>query len=130
MRLLKGRSSRESKDGKSIVFTPADTRRVVQEEDYEKGQVIGVLENQLEGDETGLPPGRHNLFLCKVKEEWCVFAESGGKIVGQALRVEVTKHRIGEHRGRAATFNPNGWCLCQCLAWWGPWCVWGVCYCW
>ena len=130
VRLLENRAVRGKKDGKSAVFIPADTRKLAREEDYAGGQVLGVLETELEGDETGLPPGRHNLYLCRVGKEWCVFAESEGKITGQALRVEMTKHKIGEHPGKKATFNPEGWCICHCLAWWGPWCIWAICYCW
>jgi hypothetical protein len=35
-------------------------------DDLKAGQVIGVMENGAAGDETGLPPGRYNLFAAYV----------------------------------------------------------------
>ena len=98
------------KNGKNVTFTAADLRNLKSPKELESGQVIGVLETETEGDESGLPPGKYNLYLKKMGNEWKVYAESGGTVVGQAARVEVKTH------GKPASevvpgFKPEGWCL-------------------
>jgi hypothetical protein len=98
------------KDGKNVKFTKADLGHLKSPQEVESGQVIGVLETEIEGDESGLPPGKYNLYLKKVGGEWKVYAESGGKVVGQAARVEVKTH--GKPSGEVIPrFEPEGWCL-------------------
>ena len=99
------------KNGKSVKFTGAELPTLNSEEELEEGQVIGVLENELEGDETGLPPGKYNLFLANVEGNWKVYAESGGEIKKEAARVKVEYHQWGKQKKEMPRFEPEGWCL-------------------
>ncbi|MEE9441352.1 MAG: hypothetical protein V3V99_01640, partial [candidate division Zixibacteria bacterium] len=103
------------KDGKGAKFTPADTSHIKTLDEFEEGQVIGVLENEFEGDETGLPVGKHNMYLANVGGDWHVYAESGGSIVAEAVRVDVEYHKVGDRKSTKPTFNPHGWCFCVCV---------------
>jgi uncharacterized protein YjdB len=91
--------------GKRIAFTPAllDPRA-----DLSAGQIIGTLENDVEGDETGLPAGRYNVFAAQLADGWHVYAESGGEIVREALRVTVTQ-RPGAPTEKKPRIRPVGW---------------------
>ena len=91
--------------GKRIAFTPAllDPRA-----DLSSGQVIGVLENDVDGDETGLPAGRYNVFAAQLADGWHVYAESAGQIVREALRVTVTR-RPGNPTEKKPRIRPVGW---------------------
>ncbi|HEU4721891.1 MAG TPA: Ig-like domain-containing protein [Gemmatimonadaceae bacterium] len=105
MRLDRANAGLGEFQGKRISFTPAvlDPRA-----DLAAGQVIGLLENDVEGDETGLPPGRYNVFAVQLPDGWHVYAESGGQIVREALRVTVTarKGTVAEKKPR---IRPVGW---------------------
>ena len=99
--------------GKKIHFTPAvilDSN----DQSLKDGFFLGVLENEIAGDETGLPPGRYNLYYtvtcdnCKPgTEKRHVYAESKGQIVAEALRVEWVKNENKD--GKAVEFIPKGW---------------------
>ena len=91
--------------GKPITFTPAllDPRA-----DLAAGHVIGVLENDVAGDETGLPAGRYNVFAAQLADGWHVYAEAGGEIVREALRVTVTA-RKGVEAEKKPRIRPVGW---------------------
>lgn len=124
--LLPDRVIHGKKDGKNVKFTSADLRHLKSPEEVESGQVIGVLETEIEGDESGLPPGKYNLYLKKVEGVWKVYAESGGKVVGQAARVEVkTQGKPSEEV--LPRFEPEGWCICLCLVDCWFFCCLGVC---
>jgi hypothetical protein len=129
VKLMPERIIQGKKDGKNVKFTSTDLRHFKSPEEVESGQVIGVLETEIEGDESGLPPGKYNLYLKKVGGAWKVYAESGGKVVGQAARVEVKPH--GKASGEVLPrFEPEGWCICFCLVdCWG-FCCWAVCIWW
>lgn len=108
--------------GKASRFTPARLDHVQSLEDLEKGQVIGVLDTDLAGDETDLPPGKYNVYVRKGQDgTWEAVAERGGEIVSKAARVEVRTHK--EHpKGKGAPeevllpeFRHDGWC------WWVCW---------
>src|SRR5688572_13416353 len=90
--------------GKRIAFTPAVLPPGA---DLAAGQMIGVLENDVEGDETGLPAGRYNVFAAQLADGWHVYAESGGQIVREALRVTVTR-RPGATTEKPR-IRPVGW---------------------
>lgn len=68
--------------GKPIMFTPAV---LPPRSDLGAGQVIGVLENAVDGDETGLPAGKYTVFAARLADGWHVYAESGGQVVKEAL---------------------------------------------
>ncbi len=104
-------STTGEKNGKKIKLTPANLPQGKSEAELEDGQVIGVLENEVGGDETGLPPGKYNLFLAKVGNDWHTYAESGGRIVAEAARVKVEKQSQGTRR--RPEFHAQGWCSTQ-----------------
>lgn len=123
MKLDKINTGHGMKNGKSVKFTPAKLNHGMSVTDLEQGQVVGYLENELEGDETNLPPGKYHVYLKKVNGEWKGYAESSGKIAAEALRVTVEK-RSGKQSGKPR-FEPDGWCWCWLIggSWW-------LCYCW
>lgn len=121
--------------GKKSHFTPSRLDHLRRTEELEEGQVVGVLDTDLAGDETELPPGRYNLFLRKGEnDQWEAVAEADGRIVAKAARATV---RIEKERPGAAgktgelplpEFRERGWCWC----WWTPVCGFWVliCVCW
>lgn len=110
-------------NGKKVHFRGADLSHVKSLADLEAGQVIGVLETELAGDETTLPPGTHNMFLSNVDGKWSVHAESGGQIVAEAARVSVTENTVSGRKELRPRFSPEGWCLIDfCLFE-----MWGIC---
>jgi len=119
--------------GKKSHFTPAHLDHLRKKEELEEGQVVGVLDTELAGDETDLPPGKYNLFLRKSEDdEWEAVAEAEGRIVSKAARVTVRfeKERPGAAKGPdelpLPEFREHGWC------WWTPVCGFWVlvCICW
>lgn len=94
IKLIKDKSMEAEKNGKKVKFTPAEIPSLKSFEELEDGQVIGVLENDLEGDETKLPKGKHNIFLANVNKEWKVYAEADGEIKAEAIRVSFKRHHI------------------------------------
>lgn len=111
------------KAGKKVKFTPARMDRNKKIQDLENGEVVGLLETELKGDETPLPPGRYNVFLAKVGNNWRAYAESGGKIVAEGVRVRVEESaRPGPTKPE---FRPEGWCFWLSLGWWS-WAI--VCF--
>jgi hypothetical protein len=73
--------------GKTVSFTPANLGHVKSMQDLESGQFVGVLQAEIAGDRSGLPPGQYNLFLAKVGNDWHVYAESGSNVVAEAASV-------------------------------------------
>ena len=104
-RLDRVNSGKGEFQGKPITFTPAVLPPRV---DLAGGQVIGILENEVEGDETGLPPGKYNVFAARLADGWHVYAESGGEIVREALRVELVR-RPGQPAEKKPRIRPKGW---------------------
>ena len=90
--------------GKPFKFTPARGSEKVRVED---GAFLGVLENGAAGDETGLPPGKYNLFAAQVGGQWKGYAESNGQIVREAIRASVTPGT----GGAKSYFTERGWCV-------------------
>jgi hypothetical protein len=112
-KLNKGREATAKKDGKRVTFTPADLGKLKSEKDLEGGQVVGHLDTELPGDESGLPPGKYNLLLAKEGGKWVVHAESGGQVAGTAKDVKVDKHGVGKgqkgKRPDKPKFGEKGW---------------------
>ena len=83
------------------------------------GDFIGVLENGAVGDETGLPPGKYNLFVANVNGQLKGYAEANGQIVKEAIRVTSTPATAGA-KGRPQ-FIEKGWSvrvyLCDAWIW-------------
>lgn len=119
-KLIKDKFIEAEKKGKKVKFTPAEIPPLQSFEELEDGQVIGLLENDLEGDETKLPKGKHNLFLSKVNDEWGIYAEEDGEIKAEAIRVSLNHHKLGEHESGRPEFHPEGWCIGVCIvSFWG-----------
>jgi len=73
--------------GKKVRFTPVNPHHITSEQALENGQFIGVLENEIAGDKSGLQPGKYNVHIAKVGTQWHVYAESSGKIAAKAASV-------------------------------------------
>jgi hypothetical protein len=96
-------------EGKKITFTPA---RVTEDlDDAAQGHVVGILETEAEGGETGLPAGRYTIFAKNVGGEWEAFAEVDGSVAKQALQVTADDAKDGgkERKPRFST-SEGGWC--------------------
>lgn len=104
-----------TKTGKRVKFTPGSLDHLKNLDELEDGQIIGVLENEIEGPETGLPPGKYNAFLTKMDGKWHVFTEAGGEIKAEAAKVEVKFHKVDERKESKGRFYPEGWCIGICL---------------
>jgi hypothetical protein len=96
-------------DGKNITFTPARVTESLDE--AAQGHVLGVLETEIEGGETGLPPGRYTIFAKSVGGEWEAFAEVDGSVAKQALRVTAEDANEGDKPGKPKfEASEGGWC--------------------
>ena len=104
--------------GKPFKFTPV---QLPQNGSKPTGGIgfAGVLENGAEGDETGLPPGRYNIFVTNVEGQWKGYAESGGRIVREAIRVSDGTLP----RGAKPQFMEKGWCVVTHTLWTDGWYV-------
>jgi len=134
-RLDQERKASAEMAGKASRFTPNHLDHLQKLEDLEKGQVIGVLDTELAGDETDLPPGKYNVFVRKGDAgEWEAVAETGGRIVSKAARVKVVTHKErpkgGKHPGDVLLpeFREHGWCWWVCFPLWGFWVCVLVCW--
>jgi hypothetical protein len=76
---------------------------------------LGVLENGLAGDETGLPAGQYDVFVANVKGSWVGYAVSNGQVVRRAIRTSVS------NTGGSAkpVFSEPGWCVSQGVWYYG-----------
>jgi hypothetical protein len=96
-------------EGKNITFTPARVTESLDE--AAQGHVLGVLETEIEGGETGLPPGRYTIFAKSVGGEWEAFAEVDGSVAKQALRVTAEDAKEGDKPGKPKfEASEGGWC--------------------
>jgi hypothetical protein len=103
------RSATHEHEGKKITFTPARVTGSLEE--AAQGHVLGVLETEAEGGETGLPPGRYTIFAKSVGGEWEAFAEVDGTIAKQALQVTATDVDGGTKAGKPKFgTSEGGWC--------------------
>jgi hypothetical protein len=89
--------------GKDITVVPASSGK----DKPGVGEAIALLETQLTGDETTLPPGKYNLFLAKVGTRWRCYAEANGRIVAQAASVSV----VNEEGPEKPVISPKGWTI-------------------
>jgi|GEM_PF-2021967 len=100
--------------GKIMKLTPAVLDGITPDE-LKAGQILGVMENGAAGDETGLPPGRYNLFVAYVDGQWRGYAESGGKIVSPAIRTSIANVTPT----KTPQFKEKGWCFLAFWSWGG-----------
>lgn len=110
-------------NGRKVKFTPTVPRPYKTEADLEDGQVVGLLETEAAGDESPLAPGRYNLFLVKVENTWHVYAESEGRIMGEAVNVAIEK--TDKPAGTKPEFRDKGWCV---LVYFAMWYVGRICF--
>lgn len=113
---------KEIKEGKEIKFKPAKLK-LEKIEDLEEGQIIGELEHEFEEREGKLPPGKYNIYLAKVDEEWVSYAESDGKIKAETKKVKIEKHAWGEHKHEKPKFKFESVCVGVCLVHFLIWCL-------
>lgn len=100
---------------KKVTFTPA----FFVTDSLGNGKIMGVLETEIAGDETNLPPGKYNIYVANVKGKLHCYAESNGKIIKEAARVELVDTQLKE---RAEIF-PKGWGIsisCKGGHWYWP----------
>ncbi len=93
--------------GKPFKFTPVQPGSKADPPDAGKGVFLGVLENGAVGDETGLPPGKYNLFVADVNGQIKGYAEANGRIVKEAIRANVTPAPEGART--KPVFQEKGW---------------------
>lgn len=105
-----GRAATAEHEGKKIRMTPA--RATDDPDEAAQGHVIGVLETEIDGGETGLPAGRYTIFAKNVGGEWEAFAEVDGSVAKQALRVTATDVDEDVSRTMKPKFEASegGWC--------------------
>jgi hypothetical protein len=94
--------------GKTITFTPARVTKNL--DDAAQGHVLGVLETEVEGGETGLPRGRYTIFAKSVGGEWEAFAEVDGAVAKQALQVTAAQAEEGKAGKPRFETSEGGWC--------------------
>ena len=89
---------------KKMSFTPVE---LIDSAKVGSGFLLGVLENEIPGGETGLPPGRYNLYFHEINGKPQVYAEANGVIVKQASRVSVDKSKDQNDKKPKITFMPG-----------------------
>lgn len=111
--------------GKRIWFTPSKMPSFDSLDELEEGQIIGVLETELESDK--LPAGKYNIFIDKEKGEWHGYLEAEGNIIAEADEVSVERHYLGDHKVEKPKFEfTEGsftFCFWICLYRIFIWCV-------
>jgi hypothetical protein len=70
-------SRRRCVRGKKLMFAPAVLDEIARMQDLEQGKFMGRLENEMAGDQSGLPRSKYNTYIAKVCTDWHTFAESG-----------------------------------------------------
>lgn len=110
--LMKDEAYETTVKGKKMKFTPAKINKKMTIEELEEGTVVGVLENELPGDETNLPAGKHNIFTAKINDKWYTFAESNGQVY-EAAKTKATQLSEDEIPDKKIKFGEDGWFHCH-----------------
>jgi hypothetical protein len=95
-------------NGKKISFTPARVTGSLEE--AAQGHVLGILETEVEGSETGLPPGRYTIFAKSVGGEWEAFAEVDGKVIQQSIEVRAVDVQDDKSSKPTLEASDEAWC--------------------
>ena len=74
--------------------------------DYANGAIVGMLDIDRKGAETGLPAGKYHVFVKQIKGDWDAFYEKDGKIVKDAVGVH-----FDEKGHREPKFKDGGDCV-------------------
>ena len=62
-----------------------------------------------------LPVGKHNLFLTGIGDDARCFAEAGGRITGEAVKVKVSHYNVADRKPIETVFEEEGsWCFRWC----------------
>ena len=93
--------------GKPFKFIPAQLPTKNDPPGDGKGLFLGVLENGAVGDETGLPPGKYNLYYANVNGQPTGYAEANGQFVREAIRTTSTPAAAGTKV--KPEFHEKGW---------------------
>lgn len=107
-RLLENKQKTDTINGKKVRFIPAILKDST-DQTVRSGVLLGVLENEIKGDETGLAPGHYNIYLAQVNKRWHVYAESNGVIRKEAVRVSIRKLDQSEKHETKVEFIKKGW---------------------
>ena len=75
-------------------------------EDYARGAVVGLLDIDRKGAETGLPAGKYHVYVKQIKGSWDAFYEKDGHIVKDAVGVHFDDKGHPEPK-----FKDNGDCV-------------------
>ncbi len=113
IKLDKEKTTEEKFEGKKIKFTPSILEPESME-DLEQGQVIGILDHEIER-KGKLPPGKYNIFIAKVNGEWQGYAESNGNIDIEASSVTVKRHHWGDCKHKKPSFKFSRICVTVCI---------------
>lgn len=106
--LDEGRAVSHEYQGKTITFIPARVTKNL--DDAAHGHVLGILETEVDGGETGLPAGRYTIFAKSVGGEWEAFAEVNGSVAKQALQVIAAQSEESKAGKPKFETSEGGWC--------------------
>ena len=113
IKLDKEKTVEKIHEGKKIKFTPAILDHI-SVEDLEHGQIIGILDNEIK-KEGKLPPGKYNLFISKVNDEWQGFVETDNNIGLETSKVTLHRHHWGDYKLKKPTIKFKSVCVRVCL---------------
>ena len=74
--------------------------------DFARGAVVGLLDIDRKGNETGLPPGKYHVYVKEIKGDWVAFYEKDGHITKDAVGVKFFDQGHPEPK-----FKDNGDCV-------------------
>src|SRR6266446_3196865 len=93
------------KNGDVVRFVPVDRSKETVG-DFARGAVIGLLDIDRKGDQTGLPAGKYHVYIKQVKNDWTAFYERDGHIVKDAVGVRYIEQGSPEPK-----FKDGGDCV-------------------
>ena len=98
----KGRAvEKKYKNGDIVRFIPADRAKQTVG-DYARGAVVGILDIDRKGEQTGLPAGKYHVYVKQVKNDWDAFYEKDGHIVKDAVGVHYVENGESEPKFKDA----------------------------
>ncbi|SRR5258705_14012967 len=94
------------KNGDIIRFIPTPRGKNDTVPEYARGAVLGILDIDRKGEQTGLPAGKYHVYVKLVKSDWMSFYEKDGHIVKDAVGVHYLTPASLEPK-----FKDNGDCV-------------------
>lgn len=113
MKMDDSRVVNEVKNGKNIKFTSAKLDHIRSLQELEQGEVIGVLQNDIPGDETQLPAGKYHIYVKKVGGQWKAYAHGNNKVAAESSRVTVEEKNRKDISNFTPQFKSEGFCICD-----------------